>query len=89
MKNFIILALSILLFTNCQSDKTKWRYEVRGYVMYQGQKRPAIWYTDTIEIGENYAKYQNSDGSEVVIPAPYILVDHKYDKVIKDTVSAF
>jgi hypothetical protein len=89
MKNFIILALSILLFTNCQSDKTKCRYEVRGYVMYQGQKRPAIWYTDTIEIGENYAKYQNSDGSEVVIPAPYILVDHKYDKVIKDTVSAF
>lgn len=89
MKKILFLALAILFLTNCQSDKSKWRYEIRGHVMYEGQKRPAIWYTDSVEIGENYAKYRNSDGSEVVIPAPYILIDHKYDKVTKDTVSAF
>ena len=94
MKHTLALLLSLLLslfLTNCQS-KTKepdWRYEVRGYVNYKGQQHEAIWYTDTIELGDNYATYYNSDGSQVIIPAPFVLIDHKYDKITKDTVPAF
>lgn len=89
MKYLIIL--TTLLILSCQQSKKEptWRYEIKGYVDYKGEKHEAIWFTDTIELGENYATYRNSDGSQVVIPAPFILIDHKYDKVIKDTVPAF
>lgn len=89
MKYLIIL--TTLLILSCQQSKkeTTWRYEIKGYVIHNGQQHEAIWFTDTIELGENYATYRNSDGSQVVIPAPFILIDHKYDKVIKDTVPAF
>ena len=40
-------------------------------------------------MGDNYCRYQNSDGTEVVIPSPYILIDHKYDRVIEDKTPAF
>jgi hypothetical protein len=83
------LLLSLLL-TNCQSKKEPdWRYEIKGQVFHKGQWHDAIWYTDTIELGDNYATYQNSDGSRVIIPAPFILIDHKFDKVTKDTIPAF
>jgi hypothetical protein len=94
MKHTLTLLLSLLLsliLTNCQS-KTKepdWRYEVRGQVFHKGQWHDAIWYTDTIELGDNYATYYNSDGSQVIIPSPFVLIDHKYDKITKDTVPAF
>jgi hypothetical protein len=94
MKHTLTLLLSLLLsliLTNCQS-KTKepdWRYEIRGQVFHKGQWHDAIWYTDTIELGDNYATYYNSDGSQVIIPAPFVLIDHKYDKITKDTVPAF
>ena len=86
-----LLLSSLLLLTNCQSKtkETDWRYEVRGYVIHNGKPHEAIWYTDTIEIGDNYATYHNSDGSQVIIPAPFVLIDHKYDKITKDTVPAF
>ena len=89
MKYLIIL--TTLLILSCQQSKKEptWRYEIKGYVNYKGEKHEAIWFTDTIELGENYATYRNSDGSQVVIPAPFILIDHKYDKVVKDTVPAF
>ena len=90
MKSLLHITLSLLLLTNCQSKKEPdWRYEVRGYVNYKGQQHEAIWYTDTIELGDNYATYHNSDGSQVIIPAPFVLIDHKYDKITKDTVPAF
>lgn len=89
MKYLIIL--TTLLILSCQQSKkeTTWRYEIKGYVHHKGEKHKAVWFTDSIELGENYATYRNSDGSQVVIPAPFILIDHKYDKVIKDTVPAF
>lgn len=89
MKYLIIL--TTLLILSCQQSKkeTTWRYEIKGYVNYKGEKHKAVWFTDSIELGENYATYRNSDGSQVVIPAPFILIDHKYDKVVKDTVPAF
>ncbi len=88
-----IISLLILVKTCSLYQKPKkhsdWRYEIHGYVMHQGRPHEAIWYTDTIEIGENYATYFNSDGSQVVIPAPYVLIDYKYDTIIEDTTSAF
>jgi hypothetical protein len=86
------LSVSIILITQCSNPKKKhpeWRYEVHGYVMHNGKPHTAIWLTDTIEIGENYLRYENTDGTEVVIPAPYVLIDYKYNKVIKDTIPAF
>lgn len=86
----LFLVFFIMLISQCApstDDKSpEFRYEVRGYVNYKGQKHEAIWYTDTIEIGDNYLRYENSDGSEVVIPSPFILIDHKYDsKQINDS----
>lgn len=83
------LFLIIIFHNKAPKNYSKWRYEIRGQVIHQGKPHDAIWYTDTIEIGDNYCKYKNSDGSEVVIPAPYVLIDHKYDRVKKDTVPAF
>jgi hypothetical protein len=93
MKHTLTLLLSLLLsllLTNCQSKKEPdWRYEIRGYVTHNGKQHDAIWYTDTIELGDNYATYYNSDGSQVIIPSPFVLIDHKWDKITKDTVPAF
>lgn len=71
----------LILLSKCKEVNKKWRYEVRGYVQYKGKPHDAIWFTDTLEIGDNFVSYKNSDGSEVVIPAPYVIIDHKYDKV--------
>jgi hypothetical protein len=87
---FIIF--SFILISQCEAPNKKqpeWRYEVHGYVIHKGKSHTAIWFSDTIEIGENYLRYENSDGSEVIIPSPYVLIDYKYNKVIKDTTSAF
>lgn len=88
----IFIVFSLILISQCEAPKKKhseWRYEVHGYVLHNGKPHEAIWFSDTLEIGENYLRYENSDGTEVVIPSPYILIDHKYDKVIRDTVPAF
>jgi hypothetical protein len=56
---------------------TKWRYQIRGYVQIEGESRPAIWYTDSIDhISDDSITYHNSDGSRVVIDSPYILYDN-------------
>ena len=86
----MMLTLSLFLITNCKRvNPQDMRYEIHGYVNYGGEVRKAIWYTDTIELGDNYATYTNSDGSEVVIPAPFVLIDHKYDSLTKNTKPAF
>jgi hypothetical protein len=88
----LFLTFSVILISKCETPKQKhseWRYEVHGYVIHNGKPHDAIWFSDTIEIGENYLRYENTDGTEVVIPSPYVLIDHQYDKVIKDTTPAF
>lgn len=89
----LLLVLSIIFFliiiNSCVRPEQHWRYEIRGYVIYNGTKHKATWFTDTIEIGDNYLRYENTDGSEVVIPAPFILIDHKYDKVKKNYENPF
>jgi hypothetical protein len=40
----------------------------------------AIWYTDTISLDGDTLYYFNSDGSEVRIYPPFILIDHTLDK---------
>lgn len=85
MKYLIILSTILLILSCQQSEKDfTWRYEIKGYVNYKGEKHEAVWLTDTIELYENYVTYRNSDGSRVVITSPFVLIDHKYDKVIKD-----
>ena len=80
----IFICFSLMIMTQCTTHKkenSEWRYEIHGYVLHKGQQHEAIWFTDTLEIGDNYVSYQNSDGSQVVIPAPFVLIDHKFDKV--------
>jgi hypothetical protein len=40
----------------------------------------AIWYTDTISFDGDTIYYFNSDGSEVRIYPPYILIDNTLKK---------
>jgi hypothetical protein len=88
----LFLIFSIVLISQCRPPKqkqTEWRYEIHGYVIHNGKPHDAIWYTDTIEFGDNYLRYVNSDSSEVIIPSPYVLIDHKFNKIIRDSVPAF
>jgi len=76
-----ILLISLLLFS---CNKKEYRYEIKGkvYVPTSGTNpmHDAIWYTDTIGFDGDTLYYFNSDGSEVRINPPYILIDHKLDK---------
>ena len=81
MKTIKILLLTFLLFS-CGGKKYK--YEIKGkvYVPTSGTNpmHDAIWYTDTINFDGDTIYYFNSDGSEVRIHPPFILIDHTLDK---------
>jgi hypothetical protein len=81
MKTIKILLLTLFLFS-CGGEKYK--YEIKGkvYVPTSGTNpmHDAIWYTDTINFDGDTIYYFNSDGSEVRINPPYILIDHTLDK---------
>ena len=81
MKTIKILLLTLLLFS-CGGKKYK--YEIKGkvYVPTSGLNpmHDAIWYTDTINFDGDTIYYFNSDGSEVRIYPPFILIDHTLDK---------
>lgn len=82
----LTLVFCLLLMSQCKPENkvTKWRYEIHGYVMYKGKPHEAIWFTDTLEFGDNYLRYENTDGTEVVIPSPFVLIDHKYDSTVEN-----
>ena len=81
MKTIKILLLTLLLFS-CGGKKYK--YEIKGkvYIPTSGTNpmHDAIWYTDTINFDGDTIYYFNSDGSEVRIRPPFILIDHTLDK---------
>lgn len=81
MKTIFKLTILLLLFSSCVR---KYRYEIRGkvYVPTSGLNpmHDAIWYTDTISFDGDTIYYFNSDGSEVRIRPPFILIDHILDK---------
>ena len=82
MKTIKILLLFILLFSSC--GKKEYRYEIRGkvYVPTAGLNpmHDATWFTDSISFDGDTVYYFNSDGSEVRIYPPFILIDHTLDK---------
>jgi len=82
MKTLFKLLFLILILTAC--NKKEYKYEIRGkvYVPTSGLNpmHDAIWYTDTISFDGDTIYYFNSDGSEVRIYPPYILIDHTLDK---------
>jgi hypothetical protein len=82
MKRLSKLILLLLIVSSC--IKKEYRYEIRGkvYVPTSGVNpmHDAIWYTDTISFDGDTLYYFNSDGSEVRIRPPYILIDHTLDK---------
>jgi hypothetical protein len=81
MRTIKILVLALLLFS---CTEKKYKYEIKGkvYVPTSGTNpmHDAIWYTDTINFDGDTLYYLNSDGSEVRIYPPYILIDHTLDK---------
>jgi hypothetical protein len=81
MKIINILIMTLLLFS---CEEKKYKYEIKGkvYIPTSGTNpmHDAIWYTDTISFDGDTIYYFNSDGSEVRINPPYILIDHTLDK---------
>jgi hypothetical protein len=77
----ILIALGTIRFNH--KVKKEFRYKIVGYVHYGSETKQAIWYVDSIIKGENFVCYHNSDGTEVVIPRPYVIIDYKHDFVIK------
>ena len=82
MKTIFKISLLLLLTFSC--SKKEYRYEIHGkiYIPTSGINpvHDAIWYTDTISFDGDTIYYFNSDGSEVRIKPPYILIDHILDK---------
>jgi len=82
MKTLFKLLFLTLILTAC--NKNEYKYEIRGkvYVPTSGLNpmHDAIWYTDTISFDGDVAYYFNSDGSEVRIYPPFILIDHSLKK---------
>ena len=76
-----ILLIGLLLFS---CTKKEYRYEIKGkvYVPTSGTNpmHDAKWFTDTISFDGDTIYYFNSDGSQVRIRPPYILIDHILDK---------
>jgi hypothetical protein len=68
----------ILLLVSCSSKEYK--YKIEGTVETKDGPRPAIWYTDTIGFDGDTIYYFNSDGSEVRINPPFILIDKTLNK---------
>jgi len=66
-----------LTIVSCTSKKYK--YKIIGQVRVPKSDttvlHDAIWYTDTISFDEDTAYYFNSDGSEVRIHPPFILIE--------------
>lgn len=74
----LVLILMILLITSC--TQREYRYRIEGSVKVNDTLYPAIWFTDTISFDKDTAYYYNSDGSEVRIYPPYILIDKTLEK---------
>lgn len=90
----LFIVFSLMILSNCESKQletqSEWRYEIHGQVrLGDGTSHDAVWYTDSLEIGDNFLSYKNSDGSEVVIPAPFILIDHKLNQSDTNTTNTF
>jgi hypothetical protein len=79
MKQIKVIAfLSALAFASCTGKN--YEYRIDGTVKTKYGTRPAIWYTDTIGFDGDTVYYFNSDGSEVRIKPPYVLIDKSLNK---------
>jgi hypothetical protein len=80
--NKIISIVAVLLLLSC--NRKEYKYEIHGkvYVPTTGinPMHDAIWYTDTISFDGDTIYYFNSNGSEVRINPPYILIDKSLNK---------
>jgi hypothetical protein len=81
MKKLISIVAVLILFS---CNRKEYKYEIHGkvYVPTTGLNpmHDAIWYTDTISFDGDTLYYFNSDGSEVRINPPYILIDKSLNK---------
>jgi hypothetical protein len=77
MKKLISIVITLTLFS---CGKNVHRYEIKGTVMTNKGPHPAIWYTDTISFDGDTAYYFNTDGTEVRINPPYVLIDKSLNK---------
>jgi hypothetical protein len=70
MKHIIYVVL-LLTLVSC-NQKSKWRYQITGFVKTKSGPHEAIAYTDTI-YGANRDSvwYYNTDGSKLTIIEPY------------------
>jgi hypothetical protein len=70
-----IILIALLGLVSC-TGKNEYRYEIHGELPTSLKTtNKAIWFTDTVSYDQDTIYYFNSDGSEVRIKPPYILID--------------
>ena len=74
-----VAVAATLGLTLASCTNKKYKYKIKGQVRVTKLDttilHDAIWYTDTISFDEDTAYYFNSDGSEVRIYPPFILIE--------------
>ena len=77
-----LMFIMLLGLTSCNVKEFKYEIHGKVYVPTSGPNpmHDAIWYTDTISFDGDTAYYFNSDGSEVRIYPPYVLIDKSLNK---------
>ncbi len=82
MRKLISIIIILVIFFSCKREKYKYEIHGKVYVPTNGISglHDAVWYTDTISFDGDTIYYFNTDGSEVRINPPYILIDKTLDK---------
>lgn len=77
-----LLIISLLFITSCTSKEYKYEIHGKVYIPTSGinPMHDAIWKTDTVSFDGDTIYYFNSDGSEVRISPPYVLIDKTLNK---------
>ena len=77
-----LMFIILLGLTSCTMKDYKYEIHGKVYVPTSGPNpmHDAIWYTDTISFDADTLYYFNSDGTEVRINPPYVLIDKSLNK---------
>ena len=77
-----LMFIILLGLTSCTMKEYKYEIHGKVYIPTSGPNPmlDALWYTDTISFDADTLYYFNSDGTEVRINPPYVLIDKSLNK---------
>ena len=76
----ILSIISLIVVIRYLPSNKAYKYEIISTIKVDDTLRVAKWYANNIQIKGDTIFYRNSDGSEVCIPRPYVLIDRDYQK---------